>query len=277
MNKFGKVFVIIMMIFSMFFTSYITVKADVILHEGYTDLNNKYVYSTKSKSKHKKSESTTESSDVPFLLKLSGILFGLVITCACVSMPLLIILPVFYRNKVTDKKLQKLGMSKDDFEKLAFDIYVKIQKASMNFDYKELKKYTTEDFYLQYERELIETELIKNKNVMSDFELHDIKITGIIERENILEVTVFIKCSMFDYVIDASKEIIKGTDQNKIIATDCLTFVRTLEPNIKCPRCGNNVDTSISDECSYCHDIVEKPPIQYFLNKKIRVNEVIEK
>lgn len=162
-------------------------------------------------------------------------------------------------------------------KKMAFDKFVEIQNAWMEFDYDKIRELCTDELYNSYISQLDILKIKNGKNIMSDYHAIETKITDIVEQNGNVSVTVYMKVSFYDYVIDTNTNAVtRGTKNNKIVNNYVMTFVRSkdaINNDITCPNCGAPVTTNTSGECEYCGSTIVKDANDFVLSKKTNVNK----
>ena len=159
-----------------------------------------------------------------------------------------------------------------EFKTKVFRTYKDIQTAWMNFDTDTIRKLTTDEIYNMYSSQLETLKLKKQRNIMKDIELIDVKIIDIHKDLNV-------KC--YDYVIkDATGEVTRGTDKSKMNIKYKLSFVKSASNNNteeKCPNCGAPVDIVSSAVCPYCDSTLVKDAGDYVMSKKVSLGQTLER
>lgn len=179
--------------------------------------------------------------------------------------------------EASDDKVAKIGLDRYSFKSVAYQIYLDIQNAWMNFDYEALRKYTTDEIYNTYVMDLDALKLKHNQNKMSDFDLKEIKIVDVREENKIISIDVYLNVEMYDYVIDKDNIVVRGDDDHKINIEYIITFVKenaTLEEEeVRCPNCGAKVKAVTGGKCSYCGSVIVVNPRDYVMSKKTCINQ----
>ena len=177
---------------------------------------------------------------------------------------------------VTDEDLKKYGIDKEQFKQMVYDKYVEIQKAWMNFEYDKLKELLTNELYNSYIMQLDALKLKNEQNIMSDFTLVDVRIIGLKEEYGILNVETYLNVTMYDYVVDKDKNVVRGDDKHKIDIKYTITFVRTAEegePVTKCPSCGAEIEGVTGGQCEYCRTLIVVDAKNFVMSKKTCVGQ----
>ncbi len=168
-----------------------------------------------------------------------------------------------------------------EFKAKAFQIYKDIQTAWMNFDTDTIRKLTTDEIYNMYSSQLDTLKLKKQKNIMKDISLMDIKIIDIKKEDDVISLSVYLKVKCYDYVIkEDTGETVRGRDKDKIIIEYVMSFVKSASNNKneeKCPNCGAPVDIVSSATCPYCDSVLVKNSSDYVMSKKTTVGQSLDR
>ena len=157
---------------------------------------------------------------------------------------------------------------------MTYQKFIDIQTAWMNFDYNALSKLCTNELYNSYKTQLETLKLKKGQNIMSDFELLEAKVTRLIEDEQFITVTVYMKITFYDYVINTqTKKVTRGTDTRRLTNNYIMTFVKAKEntQNLKCPKCGAEIENGVKT-CPYCRSKLTYANEEFVLSKKTNIN-----
>ena len=148
------------------------------------------------------------------------------------------------------------SMTEDEILDILYNNYLVVKKAVMDFDYKTLKAYCTDDLYEAYKSDLDMLKSNGQKRILTDYNLKFYTIRDIRKENNIIIIDMYLRISFRDYVInEVTEEIIRGKkgviNNNQFI----LTFVAEDSLNESlCPNCGSNFT---GKECPYCHTAVK--------------------
>ncbi len=188
-----------------------------------------------------------------------------------------------YYEDIDINKIKEIDPNLDitEFKQRAYNIYKDIQEAWMNFDTDTIRNLTTDELYNMYKSQLDTLKLKKQKNIMKNFELKDIKIFDIKKEGDVITLKVYLNVSCYDYVIkEATGEITRGTDKMKMNIKYELSFVKSSTNNKKiekCPNCGAPVNIISSSTCPYCDSILVKNSSDYVMSKKTSVGQTMER
>ena len=160
------------------------------------------------------------------------------------------------------------------FRMQVFSMYKKIEIAWMNFDYENLRKYTTDELYNQNHSQLIALQVKKQKNIMKDFELKSFEIVGMERIENTIALKVRMTVECFDYVVDKENKVVRGTDKQKMVYDYEMTFVKGMDTKVnKCPNCNAPLENVNSSVCPYCDSVIISNNYDWVLSKKQMINQ----
>lgn len=167
------------------------------------------------------------------------------------------------------------------FKSNSFNIYKDLQTAWMNFDTETIRKLTTDEIYNMYSSQLETLKLKKQKNIMTNITLEDVKIIDIYKTNNVITTTVYMRVKCYDYVIkETTGETVRGKNNEKVIIEYILSFVKSADNNKteeKCPNCGAPVDIKASATCPYCDSILVKDSADYVMSKKTCIGQHLDR
>lgn len=122
--------------------------------------------------------------------------------------------------------------NEQEFLSEAYNIYINVQNAWMNFKLDDVKDLMTEELYSRYNSELLELQIKREKNVMEGFRLINSLLNDVIVDEDTITVTTKFVIDFYDYVIaEMTREVLRGSDDQKIRVTYEMKFERSLTPN----------------------------------------------
>jgi len=220
-----------------------------------------------------------------------GSVIGTIVAFAFILL-IIILISRFSQQPTTEEKPSQLSTRKDIDEKrikellpeedlgslkhMAFEKFVAIQNAWMDFEYEKLRTLCTDELYNSYVAQLDALKIKNGKNFMNAFDQKENRIVGIKEENGMVTVTVFMIVEFYDYVINAkTKEVIRGNQYDTVTNKYEMEFVRKKdikEKTVKCPNCGNKVKVVTSAKCDYCGSTVVIEANDYVLSKKRIVN-----
>ena len=159
---------------------------------------------------------------------------------------------------------------------MAFEKFIQIQNAWMDFDNDKLRELCTDELYNTYVADLDVLKIKNGKNIMSDFDQEEIKIVDIKNENDIVTVTVYLRVNFYDYVINEKDQtVIRGNKTYKITNNYNMDFVRVKKKpkkEIRCPNCGAEVKAVTSGKCEYCGSTIVVNANEFVLSKKTNIN-----
>ena len=180
-----------------------------------------------------------------------------------------------YYKDISLENLQKV-LPNETLEDLKLKLYQKfkdIQDAWENFNYDALREMCTDELAESYISQLDILKLKNGKNVMSDFNPIDIKITSAKLDNDLISVVVYANITFYDYVInEKTGEVIRGNKSRKVNNHYLMTFVVANESITKCPGCGAELKMNTSGVCEYCRMKIVKNASDFVLSKKTNIN-----
>ena len=149
-----------------------------------------------------------------------------------------------------------------------FSTFKEIQKAWMDFDYETIKNNTTNELYNSYKAQLKVLNNKKNKNIMSNIVPKSIKVFSIDNQNDVINVRVYMRVSLKDYIIDSNNKIMQG-NKRRIKNNYIMTFVRAKKiRKYECPSCGKELNIITTEVCPYCESTIVVDPNKLVLSKK---------
>lgn len=180
-----------------------------------------------------------------------------------------------YYKDISLENLQKV-LPNETLEDLKLKLYQKfkdIQDAWENFNYDALREMCTDELAESYISQLDTLKLKNGKNVMSDFNPIDIKITSAKLDNDLISVVVYANITFYDYVInEKTGEVIRGNKSRKVNNHYLMTFVVANESITKCPGCGAELKMNTSGVCEYCRMKIVKNASDFVLSKKTNID-----
>ena len=151
----------------------------------------------------------------------------------------------------------------------AYNIFIGVQNAWMNFDYNKLRELVTDDLYNMYYNQLQTLSIKGEKNIMENFELKDSYIysKSFNKEKNINYYYIRIKVSFYDYIVDSNNRVVRGKKDIKVNMEYELTFIKNESNNDTCPVCGAKIENGITT-CPYCRSRIQGVSSKMKLSKK---------
>ena len=156
----------------------------------------------------------------------------------------------------------------EEFNQIVFNNYKDIQTAWMNFDLNTIQNLVSDEIYNMYSMQLDTLKVKGQKNMMEDIKYINNSITKITFENNIETINTILQVECYDYLINESNKVIRGTKNQKLIYTYELTFTKyTTDKKINyCPNCGAKL---VGNKCEYCKSAVSNNEFKISSIRKI--------
>ncbi len=174
------------------------------------------------------------------------------------------------QNILTMEELVKPEVICDDMEnikKKAYQIFYDVQISWMNFDYDTMRLLVTDELYNMYYNQLKTLELKSQKNIMSDFQLKNVKLINVSDEKEVQTYKLILKVSFYDYIVNQTGMVIRGNKDVLVEMTYLLEFVSNKKILEVCPHCGAKLESN-STICTYCNTHIQGASNDMKLAKK---------
>ncbi len=155
------------------------------------------------------------------------------------------------------------------FQQKTFEIYKQVQTSLNDFNIQNLRNYATDELYNLYKKQL---EVLKRKHIKKitkDFKLIYFNIVGMEIKKETVSLTVFMKIECFDYKINKTGKIIRGSKRKKVVHNYRMTFMKGIGKQNKCPNCGATLKNTNSTTCEYCNSVIIGEKYDWILSEKL--------
>jgi len=157
--------------------------------------------------------------------------------------------------------------------------FVKVQKAMIDGDFKELKKMETNELYERHKTIYKKYSFNqKQKRIIDDINIDTVLLYEF-QRINGKDVVyVFLNAFMLDYIKEGEK-VVKGKDDDFVNKSYTLTFIRKIEKKkikgkdqnnkietINCPQCGAPLNVTSIGTCEYCGNYIKLDTFNWVLS-----------
>lgn len=153
----------------------------------------------------------------------------------------------------------------------AFNIYIKIQYAWMNFDEKTIRECTTDEMYNMYLMQLDTLKVKNQRNLMYDIQYIGSRVVNEYEENGQKTIVIDMQVSCYDFIIDTTtNKVVRGNALKENIYSYELTFVKTTDSKNTdiCPMCGAPVVGNSSGVCEYCKSTLINDNYTLVMSKK---------
>ncbi len=188
------------------------------------------------------------------------------------------LVPFYYDEKKYDDKhiIAMLDIEKElknfneeEFNKMIYEKFIKVQEAWSNFNLDELKKHLTDELFNTYNSQLKILKAKKEKNVMCDFENIKVSIVDFKTSADEYTIKVLLRSKFYDFISNQNDVVLRGKNNKKVEMTYILTLVRKkVIKNNKCPNCNAVLENQHSNTCPYCNSKIVSNNYDWTISKK---------
>ena len=168
--------------------------------------------------------------------------------------------------------------NKEEFNSMARDLFVKLQKNWMARDWSELRVFETNELFEQHKNQLQELIDKGQINVMERICVLSSELMSFEQSGDKDILSVRLKSRMVDYIIDEKTEkIVAGDKSKEIYSTHKLTFIRKTGVKTKegtdkvnttnCPNCGAPTQITSAGKCKYCGSVITTGEFSWVLSE----------
>ena len=162
----------------------------------------------------------------------------------------------------------------NEFKKFAYDVFLKVQEACMNYDYDTLRNLLTDELYNTIVMQLETLKKQGEKKITSDFMLDKFGVINISKSNKNKTVEVLVIVSYKEYTVNSKDELLSGDKNKDYIVKYRLTFVKTIDSHDNiCPNCGKELEQLASNKCPYCNSVILANSYDYVMSKKNKVSQ----
>lgn len=172
------------------------------------------------------------------------------------------------------EKLKEYKIDEEQLIKLAYDIYVEIQKAWMDINIDRVKDKLSDVLYNSYKMQLLTLKRNGQKNIMSDFKFKEGYIYDIDDSTDNISISIFLNVNCKDYIIKEEGNILLRGNKNKILDYYyTIDFLISKSPDDvlnKCPNCGAELDQETGSRliCTYCRTLLVRNSPTLIMTRK---------
>lgn len=166
--------------------------------------------------------------------------------------------------------------SKDAFLSRASTIFITLQKAWQEKDWKSIRAFEGDSLYYQHEQQLNAFIEKGQTNKVEDIAILSTEIEDFHEDADNQYLNVLLIARYRDYVIeDASEKVVKGNPKTRYRMTYRMTFFRKKSARTEaqtdarvtdCPNCGAPLSIEQNGVCSYCGSSISTGAYQWVLS-----------
>ena len=162
------------------------------------------------------------------------------------------------------------NFDRNQFNKMASDMYIKLQEAWMNFDYETIRSLTTDDLYNSYKTMLESLEKKNQRNIIEDIKIYSCIFSNVKNQNGKYSIDAKFDLALKDYIVN-NGSIVIARGENARLDVECIvTFVSTEKESAnKCPTCGAPISKqNQSDKCKFCGSTIVKENYSWVISKK---------
>ena len=181
---------------------------------------------------------------------------------------------VFNDNQTAINEIKKYipGFDTDEFLKMGYDVFIRIENAWMNFDLGSVRDCITDEMFNMYESQLTSMEINGEQNIMKGFYRLNCCISDAKKENNMIEVKAKYYVEFYDYIINReTKKVVRGSSSRKIKMLYEFTFIKDIENTKldKCPNCGAPININSAGICEYCNSKIVDDSKNWVMSKKV--------
>lgn len=197
-------------------------------------------------------------------------------------------IPPMFPYNATEQITEFIKQNDENFDTEQFllwakNIFVTIQTAWTQRDWEKIRTIEKEELFEQHNTQLQEYIRLGRINVMENINVIDAYLHKLVIDENFENLTVSLRATMNDYIIDEKNGKVLMGNKNEVFDTIYqMTFTRRkgIKTNLinglivnVCPHCGATVESASAGVCQYCESIVHSGEFNWVLSNLESVDE----
>ena len=165
----------------------------------------------------------------------------------------------------------------------AKNIFITIQTAWAQRDWEKIRTIEKEELFEQHNTQLQEYIRLGRINIMENINVIDAYLHKLVIDENFENLTVSLRATMNDYIINEKNGKVLMGNKNEVFDTIYqMTFTRRkgIKTNLinglivnVCPHCGATVESASAGVCQYCGSVVHSGEFNWVLSNLESVDE----
>lgn len=168
-------------------------------------------------------------------------------------------------DAIDDLEYKDPNFNKEEFLQWVESIFIELQTAWTNKDYKRVKVFETNDLYDNHKARIERDIRNKITNRIEGIAIKDKYINHYYEEEGFEVLRLTIVANMINYIIDDNTlAVLQGSNRKAVTKWFSIDFKREkgitdrvgMLESVNCPNCGAAVDISVSEKCEYCNSIL---------------------
>lgn len=197
-------------------------------------------------------------------------------------------IPPMFPNNATEQITEFIKQNDENFDTEQFllwakNIFVTIQTAWTQRDWEKIRTIEKEELFEQHNTQLQEYIRLGRINVMENINVIDAYLHKLVIDENFENLTVSLRATMNDYIINEKNGKVLMGNKNEVFDTIYqMTFTRRkgIKTNLinglivnVCPHCGATVESASAGVCQYCGSVVHSGEFNWVLSNLESVDE----
>ena len=197
-------------------------------------------------------------------------------------------IPPMFPYNATEQITEFIKQNDENFDTEQFllwakNIFITIQTAWAQRDWEKIRTIEKEELFEQHNTQLQEYIRLGRINIMENINVIDAYLHKLVIDENFENLTVSLRATMNDYIINEKNGKVLMGNKNEVFDTIYqMTFTRRkgIKTNLinglivnVCPHCGATVESASAGVCQYCGSVVHSPEFNWVLSNLESVDE----
>ena len=196
--------------------------------------------------------------------------------------------PPMFPYNATEQITEFIKQNDENFDTEQFllwakNIFITIQTAWAQRDWEKIRTIEKEELFEQHNTQLQEYIRLGRINIMENINVIDAYLHKLVIHENFENLTVSLRATMNDYIINEKNGKVLMGNKNEVFDTIYqMTFTRRkgIKTNLinglivnVCPHCGATVESASAGVCQYCGSVVHSGEFNWVLSNLESVDE----
>ena len=197
-------------------------------------------------------------------------------------------IPPMFPYNATEQITEFIKQNDKNFDTEQFllwakNIFITIQTAWAQRDWEKIRTIEKEELFEQHNTQLQEYIRLGRINIMENINVIDAYLHKLVIDENFENLTVSLRATMNDYIINEKNGKVLMGNKNEVFDTIYqMTFTRRkgIKTNLinglivnVCPHCGATVESASAGVCQYCGSVVHSGEFNWVLSNLESVDE----
>ena len=197
-------------------------------------------------------------------------------------------IPPMFPYNATEQITEFIKQNDENFDTEQFllwakNIFIIIQTAWAKRDWEKIRTIEKEELFEQHSTQLQEYIRLGRINIMENINVIDAYLHKLVIDENFENLTVSLRATMNDYIINEKNGKVLMGNKNEVFDTIYqMTFTRRkgIKTNLinglivnVCPHCGATVESASAGVCQYCGSVVHSGEFNWVLSNLESVDE----